>query len=86
MLTQANRDLESFAYSVSHDLRTPLRHINGFIELLLKDEAQHVSERARQYLDTIAAASARMGQLINSILTLSRAGRAALVVMPIDLN
>lgn len=85
-LTQANSDLESFAYSVSHDLRTPLRHINGFIELLLKDEAQHVSERARQYLDTIAAASARMGQLINSILTLSRAGRAALVVMPIDLN
>jgi PAS domain S-box-containing protein len=76
LLEAANKDLESFAYSVSHDLRTPLRTIEGFAALLSDDHGSELSQAALVQLDRIRGASRHMAQLIDDMLMLSRASRA----------
>ncbi|OPZ82864.1 MAG: Phytochrome-like protein cph1 [bacterium ADurb.Bin429] len=74
-LQAANKELEAFSYSVSHDLRAPLRSIDGFSKVLLERYSELLDERGRDYLDRIRAAAQRMGQLIDDLLGLSRIGR-----------
>ena len=85
-LEEANQDLEAFAYSVSHDLRTPLRHVQGYLELLRRDGATQLSQQGRRYLETGLDASQEMGQLIDDLLTFSRLGRMEMRRTRIDLN
>lgn len=76
-LTAANRELEAFSYSVSHDLRAPLRAISSFAHILRKDYRDNLDEDGQRYLDTIIATSARMGTLIEDLLLYARTSRAA---------
>ncbi len=85
-LAYANRELESFAYSVSHDLRAPLRAINGFGQALEEDYAALLDAEGRDYLRRIRAASQRMGQLIDDLLKLSRVSRHQLQFEEVDLS
>lgn len=85
-LTAANRDLESFSYSVSHDLRSPLRHISSFVSLLEEHLEEHLDEAARKYLGTIASSTRHMSQLIDGLLHFSRTGRAAISPSPVDFS
>ena len=75
-LAVVNQELEAFSYSVSHDLRAPLRHIHGYVEMLQRATAGQLSEKATHYLKTITDASEEMGQLIEDLLAFSRLGRA----------
>ena len=85
-LAIVNQDLEAFSYSVSHDLRAPLRHIHGYVEMLEKATDGQLSEQAARYLRTIADASIEMGQLIDDLLSFSRVGRAELTGREVRLN
>ncbi|MEP6634566.1 MAG: CHASE domain-containing protein, partial [Luteimonas sp.] len=85
-LTQANQELESFAYSVSHDLRAPLRAIDGFSRLLTERYAPDIDEAGRDYLLRIRNAAGRMGELIGSLLKMSRLSRGELKLSPLDLS
>ena len=85
-LERANRELETFAYSVSHDLRAPLRAVNAFSQLLLDDYRDKVGEEGRHYLERVRAGAARMGDLIDAVLELSRLSRRHLARMPVDLS
>jgi PAS domain S-box-containing protein len=75
-LAVVNQELEAFSYSVSHDLRAPLRHIHGYVEMLQRATDGQLSEKATHYLKTITDASEEMGQLIDDLLAFSRVGRA----------
>ncbi len=77
-LVESNAELESFSYTVSHDLRAPLRHVSGFIRLLAEGAEGKLDETTAQYLPRIADAASRMGQLIDALLDFSRLGRAGL--------
>lgn len=86
LLDTTNKELEAFSYSVSHDLRAPLRGIDGFSKLLLDRYPDQLDERGKGYLMKIRAATQRMGQLIDDILGLSRIGRSELHREDIDLS
>jgi len=85
-LESANKELEAFAYSVSHDLRAPLRSIDGFSRILLEDYADKLDEAGRENLQIVRNASQRMAHLIDDILQLSRLNRAQLRLLPVDLS
>jgi PAS domain S-box-containing protein len=85
-LEAANKELESFSYSVSHDLRAPLRAINGFAEALLEDCASNLDDQGKNYLRRVCAASKHMGELIDDLLSLSRVTRAELRRETVDLS
>jgi PAS domain S-box-containing protein len=85
-LEASTRDLDAFAYSVSHDLRAPLRAVAGFSDLLLEDYHDRLDETGRDYLHRVLAATDRMGQLIDDLLGLSRATRSELTRQPVNLT
>lgn len=85
-ISDANRELEAFSYSVSHDLRAPLRHIAGFAGKLERHLGEGVDETARHYLDVIRDASKRMAELIDELLVFSRLGRGALRLQTVDMQ
>jgi signal transduction histidine kinase len=85
-LERANRDLESFAYSMAHDLRTPLRSLAGYSAALIEDCAAGLGEAGRDHAERIQAASEHMGQLIDDLLQLSHVSRARISLRPVDLG
>ncbi|HYC70096.1 MAG TPA: PAS domain S-box protein [Opitutaceae bacterium] len=85
-LETANQELESFSYSVSHDLRAPLRHITGFVTMLQTQSAERLDDPGRELLANIAAAAARMSRLIEALLVFSRTGRMDLHRQPVALD
>ncbi|HEX7767790.1 MAG TPA: PAS domain S-box protein, partial [Nitrospira sp.] len=85
-LEAVNKELEAFSYSVSHDLRAPLRSIDGFSQALLEDCAGRLNEQEKDHLSRIRAASQRMGQLIDDLLKLARLSRQDLCRRPVDVS
>jgi PAS domain S-box-containing protein len=85
-LLAANKDLESFSYSVSHDLRSPLRHISSFVSLLEEHLGEQRDEISSRYLGTIGSSARHMSQLIDGLLAFARLGRAAINMAPVDLS
>jgi len=85
-LEAANREMESFSYSVSHDLRAPLRALDGFSAILAQEYPDRLDERGRGYLDRIRAAARTMALLVDGLLSLARLNRQELSVAPVDLS
>jgi signal transduction histidine kinase len=85
-LEATNRELEAFAYAVSHDLRAPLRSMSGFSQLLQESPTAALDDKSRHYLQRIHEASRRMSALIEDLLSLSRVSRSELTPRPIDLS
>jgi PAS domain S-box-containing protein len=82
----SNKELEAFSYSVSHDLRAPLRHINGYVELLQSRFNTNLPEKAHHYLNSISGSACEMGTLIDTLLKFSRTGRTEIHKTPNDMN
>jgi light-regulated signal transduction histidine kinase (bacteriophytochrome) len=85
-LTALNKEMEAFTYSVSHDLRAPLRHVNGFVSLLRAHAGATLDADASRYLDVIAQGASQMGRLIDDLLEFSRMGRTALTLREVELD
>ncbi|MFW6313527.1 MAG: sensor histidine kinase [Spirochaetota bacterium] len=85
-LEAKNRELEAFAYSVSHDLRAPLRYVTGFVEMLRDHLGESLDAEGKRILDTVVSSAAEMGELIERLLAYSRSGRTALRQAPVELN
>lgn len=85
-LEETNRELEAFSYSVSHDLRAPVRAVDGFSQALIEDYGDHADEGMRRYMDRIRSAAQHMGQLIDDLLNLSRISRVELNMLEVDLS
>lgn len=85
-VSEVNRELEAFSYSVSHDLRAPLRHVAGFSDKLARHLGESADERSRHYLDVIAGSARRMATLIDDLLVYSRLGRAAMRLQAVDMQ
>jgi PAS domain S-box-containing protein len=85
-LETANKELEAFSYSVSHDLRAPLRHIGGFSKMLVEEFGSTLDPTAQHYLDRIQSGTQKMGLLVDELLALARVGRYALKRQPTRLN
>src|SRR6202043_890439 len=85
-LEATNKELESFTYSVSHDLRAPLRHVVGYSELLLKQASSSFDDNSQRYTRTIVESAKRMGALIDDLLGFSRIGRVEANKSAVDLQ
>jgi light-regulated signal transduction histidine kinase (bacteriophytochrome) len=85
-LEAANKELEAFSYSVSHDLRAPLRHIGGFSKMLVEEFGPTLDPTAKHYLDRIQSGTQKMGLLVDELLNLARVGRQAMNRQPTQLN
>ena len=85
-LAAANKELEAFSYSVSHDLRSPLRSIDGFSQALLEDYSGKLDDTGQDYLNRLRNASQKMGELIDGLLRLSRLSRSELHREHVDLS
>ena len=85
-LRAANRELEAFSYSVSHDLRAPLRAIAGFVQILDEEHRGTLDEQGRHYLERVKVNAQRMGELIDDLLAFSRIGRTTMIRQTVDLT
>lgn len=85
-LASTNRELEAFSYSVSHDLRAPLRSIDGFAQALIEDYEERLDDTGRDFVRRIRTAAQRMGALIDDLLSLSRVARQELTRVPVDVT
>jgi PAS domain S-box-containing protein len=85
-LERVNQELETFAYSVSHDLRAPLRAVDGFSKALLDDYGEQLDEKGRHFLERVCSGAVRMGRLIDEILHLSRLSRRAFELRKVDIS
>ncbi|WP_425491082.1 sensor histidine kinase [Coralloluteibacterium stylophorae] len=85
-VTEVNRELEAFSYSVSHDLRAPLRHVGGFADKLRRHLGEDADEKTTHYLRVIGDSAARMAALIDDLLVYSRLGRGAMRLQPVDMQ
>lgn len=85
-LRRVNKELEAFSYTVSHDLRAPMRHISGYVDLVLEIEGERLGEKSRRYLHHVKDASTYSGQLVDALLDFSRMGRTSLKRARVDMG
>ncbi|CAD7377222.1 sensor histidine kinase [Xanthomonas arboricola] len=85
-VSEVNRELEAFSYSVSHDLRAPLRHVAGFSDKLARHLGDSADEKSRHYMEVISSSARRMASLIDDLLVYSRLGRSALRLQAVDMQ
>ncbi|MBL0420030.1 GAF domain-containing protein [Ramlibacter sp. AW1] len=85
-LGRVNKELEAFSYTVSHDLRAPMRHITGYLDLVQEQDGERLSERSHRYLGNVRHAAAYAGQLVDALLDFSRMGRAELKRVPVSMQ